>query len=119
MTKMLQSELSPWHGTYERNVESSFSQNQFANDKGGRRERDMNTVSISSDALGSSGNRNRGPGLQSQKALVCLTRPFYQTLKMSSLLLRYVTTHLTYKISRLTMNMQIFLSTTLSTKIIS
>ncbi|XP_073158109.1 uncharacterized protein [Henckelia pumila] len=49
---------SPWHQANQRKVVSSFNRNQFAQDKGGRRNRDMNSVSVSADALGCSGKWN-------------------------------------------------------------
>lgn len=48
-------------GTYQSTLGSSSNRIRFAGDKGGRRERDRDTVNISTDTLGVSGDRNRGP----------------------------------------------------------
>ncbi|KAH6817292.1 hypothetical protein C2S51_000895 [Perilla frutescens var. frutescens] len=48
-------------GTYQSTLGPSSNRARFAGDKGGRRERDRDTVNISTDALGISGDRNRGP----------------------------------------------------------
>ncbi|XP_073044360.1 YTH domain-containing protein ECT4-like [Primulina eburnea] len=47
--------------SYQSGSGSSFSRNQFAIDKGGRRERERETISTSADTLGTSSDRNRGP----------------------------------------------------------
>ncbi|KAG8376308.1 hypothetical protein BUALT_Bualt09G0049800 [Buddleja alternifolia] len=48
-------------GSYQSSVGSSSYWNRFATDKGGRRERDRDAVSISTDTLGMLSDRNRGP----------------------------------------------------------
>lgn len=48
-------------GSYHSTLGSSSNRIRFAGDKGGRRERDRDTVNISADTLGISSDRNRGP----------------------------------------------------------
>ncbi|KAL8492684.1 hypothetical protein ACS0TY_024032 [Phlomoides rotata] len=48
-------------GSYQSTLGSSSNRIRFAGDKGGRRERDRDTVNISADTLGISSDRNRGP----------------------------------------------------------
>ncbi|XP_073033927.1 YTH domain-containing protein ECT4-like isoform X1 [Primulina eburnea] len=50
------------HGSsYQSGSGSGFSRNRFSIDKGGRRERDRDTINTSADTLGISTDRNRGP----------------------------------------------------------
>ncbi|XP_011093936.1 YTH domain-containing family protein 2 isoform X4 [Sesamum indicum] len=55
-------------GPYQSAIGPSSNRNRFYADKGGRRERDRDTVSISTDALGISGDRNRGPRASKPKS---------------------------------------------------
>ncbi|XP_057768124.1 YTH domain-containing protein ECT1 [Salvia miltiorrhiza] len=48
-------------GSYQNTLGPNSNRNRFTGDRGGRRDRDRDTVNISTDTLGSSGDRNRGP----------------------------------------------------------
>lgn len=48
-------------GPYQNNLGNNSNRTRYIGDKGGRRDRDRDTVNISTDTLGISGDRNRGP----------------------------------------------------------
>lgn len=48
-------------GSYQSTLGPNSNRTRFIGDRGGRRDRDRDTVNISTDALGISGDRNRGP----------------------------------------------------------
>ncbi|KAG8373903.1 hypothetical protein BUALT_Bualt11G0073600 [Buddleja alternifolia] len=51
----------PHGGSYQSSIGFSSNRNRFGTDRGGRRERDFDTVSVPTDAFGISSDRNRGP----------------------------------------------------------
>ncbi|KAK6131734.1 hypothetical protein DH2020_034531 [Rehmannia glutinosa] len=55
-------------GSYQSTIGSSSNRYRIASDKGGRRERDRDTVNISTDTLGISSDRNRGPRASKPKS---------------------------------------------------
>lgn len=61
LTSSSSSRRLPHVSSYQSSVGSGFNRNRFANDNGGRRERDQGTAHISADALAISSDRNRGP----------------------------------------------------------
>ncbi|KAK6147492.1 hypothetical protein DH2020_018404 [Rehmannia glutinosa] len=72
-------------GSYQSTIGSSSNRYRIASDKGGRRERDRDTVNISTDTLGISSDRNRDQGPQSPKARVPLKRALQLALKITPL----------------------------------
>ncbi|KAI3447276.1 hypothetical protein Pfo_003941 [Paulownia fortunei] len=55
-------------GSYQSTIGHTSNRIRFSTDKGGRRERDRDTVSISTDTLGMSSDRNRGPRASKPKS---------------------------------------------------
>ncbi|KAG6414267.1 hypothetical protein SASPL_126985 [Salvia splendens] len=51
----------PHSGSYQSTLGPNSNRARFTSDRGGRRERDRDTVNICTDTLGISGDRNRGP----------------------------------------------------------
>ncbi|KAI3443479.1 hypothetical protein Pfo_000144 [Paulownia fortunei] len=57
-------------GSYQSTIGSSSNRYRFASDKGGRRERDLDTVNSFTDTLGISSDRNRGPRASKPKSKI-------------------------------------------------